>query len=111
MTMLPEAFADLEPFADTWCLRTEGEAAAAVAHIRDRLDQQGITVPLIGDFHFNGHNLVVYGKEGDNYLISDPIMEGTHVMDSYQLERVRFAKGALAPRGQKTRLKACIYVS
>src|SRR3569833_2782603 len=33
------------------------EAAAAVAHIRDRLDQQGITVPLIGDFHFNGHKL------------------------------------------------------
>ncbi|HEY8929848.1 MAG TPA: BtrH N-terminal domain-containing protein [Mucilaginibacter sp.] len=51
-------------------------------------------------FHFNGHNLVVYGKDGDDYLISDPIMEGTHVMDSYQLERVRFAKGALAPRGQ-----------
>jgi hypothetical protein len=25
MTMLPEAFADLEPFAPTWCLRTEGE--------------------------------------------------------------------------------------
>ncbi len=25
MTMLPEAFADLEPFAATWCLRTEGE--------------------------------------------------------------------------------------
>ena len=34
------------------------EAAAAVAHIRDRLDQQGITVPLIGDFHFNGHKLL-----------------------------------------------------
>lgn len=51
-------------------------------------------------FHFNGHNLVVFGKEGDNYLVSDPIMEGTNVMDCYQLERVRFAKGALAPRGQ-----------
>ncbi len=34
------------------------EAAAAVAHIRDRLDQQGIKVPLIGDFHFNGHKLL-----------------------------------------------------
>lgn len=50
-------------------------------------------------FHFNAHNLVVYGKDGDNYLVSDPIMEGTNVMDSYQLERVRFAKGALAPKG------------
>lgn len=50
-------------------------------------------------FHFNAHNLIVYGKEGDNYLVSDPIMEGTNVLDSYQLERVRFAKGALSPKG------------
>jgi len=50
-------------------------------------------------FHFNGHNLVVFGKEDDNYLISDPIMENVATMDSYQLERVRFAKGALAPKG------------
>jgi (E)-4-hydroxy-3-methylbut-2-enyl-diphosphate synthase len=34
------------------------EAAAAVAPIRDRLDQMGIAVPLIGDFHFNGHKLL-----------------------------------------------------
>ncbi|HVW96873.1 MAG TPA: BtrH N-terminal domain-containing protein [Mucilaginibacter sp.] len=51
-------------------------------------------------FHFNGHNLVVFGKDGDNYLISDPIMEGPNVISSYELERVRFAKGALAPSGQ-----------
>jgi len=50
-------------------------------------------------FHFNAHNLVVYGTEGDNYLISDPIMETPQTMGSYELERVRFAKGALAPRG------------
>jgi hypothetical protein len=50
-------------------------------------------------FHFNAHNLIVYGKEGDSYLISDPIMEGTNVMGSYELERVRFAKGALSPKG------------
>ncbi len=34
------------------------EAAEAVPHIRDRLDQLGVTVPLIGDFHFNGHKLL-----------------------------------------------------
>jgi (E)-4-hydroxy-3-methylbut-2-enyl-diphosphate synthase len=34
------------------------EAAAAVAPIRDRLAQMGVTVPLIGDFHFNGHKLL-----------------------------------------------------
>jgi len=51
-------------------------------------------------FHFNAHNLIVYGKMDDQYLISDPVMEHPTTLSSYQLERVRFAKGALAPRGQ-----------
>jgi (E)-4-hydroxy-3-methylbut-2-enyl-diphosphate synthase len=34
------------------------EAARAVPHIRDRLRQLGVTVPLIGDFHYNGHTLL-----------------------------------------------------
>jgi len=34
------------------------EAAAAVPHIREKLDQQGVTVPLIGDFHYIGHKLL-----------------------------------------------------
>jgi len=34
------------------------EAAAAVPHIRDQLDRMGIAVPLIGDFHYNGHKLL-----------------------------------------------------
>jgi (E)-4-hydroxy-3-methylbut-2-enyl-diphosphate synthase len=34
------------------------EAAAAVAPIRDRLRAAGCMVPLIGDFHFNGHKLL-----------------------------------------------------
>ena len=36
----------------------EKEAAAAVPRIRDALDRAGITVPLVGDFHFNGHKLL-----------------------------------------------------
>lgn len=34
------------------------QAAAAVAHIREQLDRMGIDVPLIGDFHYNGHRLL-----------------------------------------------------
>ena len=34
------------------------EAAEAVPRIRERLDQMGVGVPLIGDFHFNGHKLL-----------------------------------------------------
>ena len=34
------------------------EAAQAVPYIREQLDRMGIAVPLIGDFHFNGHRLL-----------------------------------------------------
>src|SRR6202795_3317141 len=34
------------------------ESAAAVPYIREALDAQGITTPLVGDFHFNGHKLL-----------------------------------------------------
>ncbi|PTB17711.1 4-hydroxy-3-methylbut-2-en-1-yl diphosphate synthase [Trinickia symbiotica] len=34
------------------------EAAAAVPAIRDQLDRMGVTVPLVGDFHYNGHLLL-----------------------------------------------------
>lgn len=50
-------------------------------------------------FHFNAHNLVVYGKEGNEYLISDPVMDYTTRLTADELEKVRFAKGALAPKG------------
>jgi hypothetical protein len=51
-------------------------------------------------FHFNAHNIVVFGKEEDNYLISDPVMDTTTTLSTYELQRVRFAKGTLAPKGQ-----------
>lgn len=50
-------------------------------------------------FHFNAHNLVVYGKEDNTYLISDPVMEEVTTLTDKQLEKVRFAKGAFAPKG------------
>lgn len=34
------------------------EAAKAVAEIRNKLNQKGCTVPIVGDFHFNGHKLL-----------------------------------------------------
>ncbi|TGV02243.1 BtrH N-terminal domain-containing protein [Flavivirga rizhaonensis] len=50
-------------------------------------------------FHFNAHNLIVYGKQNGNYLISDPVMETVTTLTSKELEKVRFAKGAFAPNG------------
>ena len=51
-------------------------------------------------FHFNAHNLIVYGLEDGQYLISDPVMETTTTLFPDELEKVRFAQGALAPKGQ-----------
>ncbi|HEY0664862.1 MAG TPA: BtrH N-terminal domain-containing protein [Gallionella sp.] len=50
-------------------------------------------------FHFNAHNLLVYGKEGDDYLISDPVAEEPQRCAAADLQRARFAKGVLAPKG------------
>jgi hypothetical protein len=50
-------------------------------------------------FHFNAHNLVVYGREGDDYLVSDPIMETATRISGADLAKARFAKGTPEPRG------------
>jgi hypothetical protein len=50
-------------------------------------------------FHFNAHNLVVYGREGDEYLVSDPVGEHPVRCHRDDLRRARFAKGMLAPKG------------
>jgi len=51
-------------------------------------------------FHFNAHNLVVYGKEGNEYLISDPVFPEPVRCPADDLVRARFASGALAPKGK-----------
>ena len=50
-------------------------------------------------FHFNAHNLLAYGREGDEYLLSDPVFEEPMRCASADLQRARFAKGTLAPKG------------
>ena len=50
-------------------------------------------------FHFNAHNLLVYGRDGNDYLISDPVFEEPVRCDAQSLMKARFAKGALAAKG------------
>jgi uncharacterized protein YvpB len=77
----------------------------------DNLLAQGIPVGnVVGLFHlpyspvrthFNAHNLCVVGKEGDEYIISDPCWHDTLLRISHSdLVRVRFSQGALKPRGK-----------
>ncbi|OFX75384.1 MAG: peptidase [Bacteroidetes bacterium GWE2_29_8] len=55
--------------------------------------------PIEYRFHFNAHNLVVYGKNDNRYLISDTVMETVTSLLEEELNRVRFAKGMYAPKG------------
>ncbi len=77
----------------------------------DQLLDQGIPVglqvgvfwlPFFPDamrFHFNGHNIVVYGRSGDDYLVSDPCFDDPVRCPRRDLMKARFARGAMAPRG------------
>ena len=57
------------------------EAAAAVPGIRERLDRMGLDVPLVGDFHFNGHKL----------LASNPAC--AEALDKYRINPGNVGKG------------------
>ncbi len=50
-------------------------------------------------FQFNAHNLIVYGREGEEFLVSDPVFEQPVRIKTEDLQNARFARGTLAPKG------------
>lgn len=50
-------------------------------------------------FQFNGHHVIAYGKQNDDYLLSDTVFEDVVRCPAEDLRRARFSKGPLAPRG------------
>ena len=50
-------------------------------------------------FQFNAHNIIIIGKEGDEYLVSDPVFDHIERIKAADLKKARFAKGLSAPRG------------
>lgn len=52
-------------------------------------------------FHFNAHNVLAIGRDlvSGDYQLSDPVAETTVSCPAPDLQRARFAKGALAPKG------------
>ena len=77
----------------------------------DALVDRGVPVALQGNlfwlsyfprefrFQFNGHNFLVIGRSGSDYLVSDPVLESPTVCPASALDRARFARGPLSPRG------------
>ena len=58
------------------------EAAQAIPEIRSRLDAAGCDVPLVGDFHFNGHRLLTQ------------VPECARVLDKYRINPGNVGKGS-----------------
>lgn len=50
-------------------------------------------------FHFNAHNLIAFGREENEYHISDPVFNAPTRCKLADLQRARFVRGALAPKG------------
>ncbi len=52
-------------------------------------------------FHFNAHNVLAYDRDATSgdYLLSDPVFENPVTCSNEALQKARFAKGVLAPKG------------
>jgi hypothetical protein len=87
--------------------REKEEALAELTTLVDRGEIVGLQTsvywlpyfPPEMRFQFNAHNLIVYGREGDEFLISDPVFEHPVRIKADDLQNARFAKGTLAPKG------------
>jgi hypothetical protein len=78
----------------------------------DRMIEKGIPVgvrvglhwlpyfPLPDRPHFNAHHMVVIGKEGNEYVISDSNLPQIVRCDVKDIRRARFAPGSLTPKGR-----------
>ena len=91
---------------------TFSSQAAGVARLNELLDQGKLVglqtsvfwlpyLPQDLRFHFNAHNVLAFGRDpaSGDYLLSDPVAETTVTCAPADLQRARFAKGALAPNG------------
>jgi (E)-4-hydroxy-3-methylbut-2-enyl-diphosphate synthase len=70
------------------------EAARAVPHIVDRLRAAGIPVPVVGDFHYNGHLLLT-----------------RHPACARALDKYRVNPGNVGPRGHDENFRAIVEVA
>jgi hypothetical protein len=100
----------VKPFRMRFHFETFRDQAKSMARLDEMLAQGRIVGIQVGAFwlpffpadmrfHFNAHNLIVYGKEGNDYLISDPVMEDPQRCDAESLRKARFSTGLMAPKG------------
>jgi hypothetical protein len=87
--------------------RDKGDALKELRELIDRGEIVGLQTsvywlpyfPPEMRFQFNAHNLIVYGREGDEFLVSDPVFDHVVRIRAEDLQNARFARGTLAPKG------------
>ena len=100
----------MKPLRARFRFETFADAAAGERRLNELLDQGKLVgmqtsvfwlpyFPPDMRFHFNAHNLLVYGRDGGDYLVSDPVFEHPVRCAAPDLARARFARGVLAPKG------------
>lgn len=84
----------------------------------DRVLETGTPVGIVGGayyipffpaeyrMHYNMHNMVVYGHEGNNYYIADSVIPGEHIVTREEMLRLRYPKGAFKPNGKMYYIKS-----
>ena len=80
------------------------EAAAAVPHIRARLDALGCDVPLVGDFHYNGHRLLTEFPECAKALAKYRINPGNVGKNRKGEDQFAMMIGAAITHGKPVRI-------
>ncbi len=50
-------------------------------------------------FQFNAHNIIIVGRDADEYLLSDPVFDHLERIKAADLKKARFARGFSAPKG------------
>jgi (E)-4-hydroxy-3-methylbut-2-enyl-diphosphate synthase len=80
------------------------EAAAAVPHIRARLDALGCHVPLVGDFHYNGHRLLTEYPECAKALAKYRINPGNVGKNRKGEDQFAMMIGAAIEHGKPVRI-------
>lgn len=51
-------------------------------------------------FHFNAHNIIVWAKDGDEYIVGDPVLPEVKRLHRDDLKKARYAKGFPEPSGK-----------
>ncbi len=93
-----------------FCIKTYDDQHEAMEEL-DRLLSEGKAIGVqvsvaylpyfLGEFRvpFNGHMTIIHGREGDEYLVSDPLWDHPTRISHSDLQKARFAEGPNAPRG------------